>query len=133
MFRVFLKTGDALPSYGEAAIAGDRVVFTLIVGTAPQAQRDAVDQFAGRRASIWTAPNGYANALRAAHYAATRGEVDFAAMTQEVQRAIAEVTSVSDPKKRLGTGRRRATPADGLGGRHLRLPRGRGAAAERAV
>jgi hypothetical protein len=31
-FRVFLRTGEPLPSYGEAAIVGDRVVFTLLVG-----------------------------------------------------------------------------------------------------
>ena len=39
--------------------------------------------------------------IRLEHYAATRGDVDYAAMTQEVQRALAEVTAVSDPKKRL--------------------------------
>ena len=43
----------------------------------------------------------YANSLRLEHYAATRGPVDYAAMTQEVQRTLSEVTAVSDPKKRL--------------------------------
>src|SRR4029434_1415683 len=32
VFRVFLKSGEPLPSYGEAAVAGDRVVFTLMIG-----------------------------------------------------------------------------------------------------
>lgn len=100
VFRVFLKTGAALPSYGQAAIAGDRVVFTLIVGTAPQAHTMQLISLPVGAVDL-DRTNGYANALRAAHYAATRGEVDFAAMTQEVQRTIAEITSVSDPKKRL--------------------------------
>ena len=33
VFRVFLKDGRALPSYGESAVTGDRVVFTLIIGS----------------------------------------------------------------------------------------------------
>ena len=100
VFRVFLKNGEGLPSYGEAAIAGDRVVFTLLVG-GTQGQR-ALQLISLPASSVdLERTSGYANALRAAHYAATRGEVDYAAMTQEVQRALAEVTSASDPKKRL--------------------------------
>ncbi len=100
VFRVFLKNGAALPSYGEAAIAGDRVMFTLIVGTTEQPRTMQLISLPVGTVDV-DRTRGYANALRAKHYAATRGEVDFAAMTQEVQRTIAEVTSVSDPKKRL--------------------------------
>jgi hypothetical protein len=103
VFRVFLKNGTALPSYGESAEAGDRVVFTLLVigsgGSGPQRSlqlmslpASAVDLERTRR---------YADAIRLVHYAATRGELDYVAMTQEVQRSIAEVTAVTDPKKRL--------------------------------
>jgi hypothetical protein len=100
VFRVFLKSGEALPSYGEAAVAGDRVVFTLLIGVAQE--RPAFQLMSLPAATVdLDRTAGYANALRAAHYAATRGEVDYAAMTQEVQRTLAEVTAVSDPKKRL--------------------------------
>jgi len=100
VFRVFLKNGQALPSYGESAIVGDRIVFTLLVGAAdahPTVQlmslpADRVDLVRTRR---------YADAMRARHYAATRGEVDYAAMTQEVQRTLAQLTSIQEPKKRL--------------------------------
>jgi hypothetical protein len=100
VFRVFLKNGQALPSYGESAIVGDRIVFTLLVGAGdarPTVQlmslpADRVDLVRTRR---------YADAMRARHYAATRGEVDYAAMTQEVQRTLAQLTSVQDPRKRL--------------------------------
>lgn len=100
VFRVFLKSGQALPSYGESAIIGDRVVFSLLVGAIearPTIQlmslpADRVDLQRTRR---------YADAMRARHYAATRGEVDYATMTQEVQRTLAQLTSISDPRKRL--------------------------------
>jgi hypothetical protein len=100
VFRVFLKNGQALPSYGESAIVGDRIVFTLLVGAGdarPTVQlmslpADRVDLVRTRR---------YADAMRARHYAATRGEVDYAAMTQEVQRTLTQLTSMQDPRKRL--------------------------------
>lgn len=100
VFRVFLTSGQALPSYGESALVGDRVVFTLLVGGSnvqPVLQLlslpvSRVDVARTRR---------YANAMRASHYAATRGEVDYAAMTQEVKRALAQLTSIEDPKRRL--------------------------------
>jgi hypothetical protein len=100
VFRVFLKNGQALPSYGESAIVGDRIVFTLLVGASdarPTVQlmslpADRVDLARTRR---------YADTMRARHYAATRGEVDYAAMTQDVQRTLSQLTSIQEPKKRL--------------------------------
>ena len=100
VFRVFLKSGQALPSYGESALVGDRVVFTLLVGAAEQ---DATLQLVSLPAASvdLERTHRYADAIRSAHYAATRGAVDYAAMTQEVQRALSELAAVSDPKKRL--------------------------------
>jgi hypothetical protein len=43
----------------------------------------------------------YAESMRAALYAATRGEADYAAVTEEVQRALDHLKGVEDPKKRL--------------------------------
>ena len=73
MFRVFLTDGQAVPSFGESAVVGDRVIFTMIVGdgsirttmqlvSLPVA---AVDLFRTAR---------YAESMRAARYAATHGE-----------------------------------------------------------
>ena len=39
--------------------------------------------------------------MRAARYAATNGEADYAAMTAEVERSVAQLTKIQDPKKRL--------------------------------
>ena len=100
MFRVFLTDGQAVPSYGESAVVGDRVIFTIIVGdgsirTTMQLVSlpvTAVDLFRTAR---------YAESMRAARYAATSGEADYAAMTAEVERAVAQLTKITDPKRRL--------------------------------
>ena len=79
VFRVFLVSGEALPSYGEAALVGDRVVFTLLVG-AVQGQT-AMQLMSLPRSSVDLERTiRYARAIRGRHYASTRGEVDYAAM-----------------------------------------------------
>ena len=100
VFRVFLKDGRGLPSYGESATTADRVVFTLIVGS-PR-EKPAL-QLVSLPASAIDVERTirYADAIRAAHYAKTRGDVDYVVMTQEVQRAVTELASVKDLKKRL--------------------------------
>jgi hypothetical protein len=100
VFRVFLKSGEALPSYGEAAVTGDHVVFTLMIGAEPPGNSMQLISVPTDRVDA-ERTTAYANSLRLEHYAATRGPVDYAAMTQEVQRTLSEVTAVSDPKKRL--------------------------------
>jgi hypothetical protein len=99
-FRVFLTDGRAIPSYGESAVLGDRIIFTLVVaGSAGPAELQlmslplpSVDLARTQR---------YASSVRAGHYAATRGEADYAAMTAEVQRALDQILAVEDPKRRL--------------------------------
>ena len=100
LFRVFLKTGQALPSFGEAAIVGDRVVFTLHVGAGEATGAMQLLSLPSDRVDV-ARTQRYAEALRGAHYAATRGEVDYAAMRQEVQRALVQVSAIEDPKRRL--------------------------------
>jgi hypothetical protein len=99
-YRVFLTSGEPLPSYGEPVFVDDRVIFNLLVGSAagtPEVQlvslpASAVDSERTTR---------YAHAMRAAHYAATRGESDYAALTAEVARALEQLTTISDLRRRL--------------------------------
>jgi hypothetical protein len=100
LFRVFLKDGQALPSFGESAVVGDRVVYTAVIGdggakTTLQLVSLAVDQVDLLRTAR------YAESMRAAQYAATYGEADYAAITAEVQRTVGELTKVKDPARRL--------------------------------
>ena len=101
VFRVFLVSGDPLPSYGEAAIVGDRVVFTLLVGaeTDPRRGYQLLDLPTTEVDLDRTV--AYANSVRGAHYAATRGEAEYAAMTADVSRALGELPGVADVAARL--------------------------------
>jgi hypothetical protein len=100
IFRVFLSDGRAIPSYGESAVVGDRVVFTLLV--AATAGPPALQLMSLPLPSVdLQRTQRYATSLRASHYAATRGEADYAAMTAEVQRALDQITAIPDTKKRL--------------------------------
>ena len=99
-FRIFLKTGAALPSLGEAATVGDRLVFTLIVG----------DGGADSEYQLLSLPltsidvektSRYASSMHAAHYAATRGEADYDAVSQEVARALDTLAHIDDPARRV--------------------------------
>lgn len=99
-YRVFLTSGEPLPSYGEPVFVDDRVIFNLLVGSSDGSQdvqlvslpASGVD---GERTTR------YAEAMRASHYAATRGEADYAALTAEVARVLDQLTAINDPRRRL--------------------------------
>lgn len=101
LFRIFLRDGTTVVSYGEyARVAGD-VVFSLPLaegaGDQPSLQLvtlpdDAVD---------WDRTEAYAEAARARHFAETRGEVAFGELSEDVAAALNAVTRMSDPAARL--------------------------------
>jgi hypothetical protein len=100
MFRVFLMSGEALPSFGESAVVGDRVVFTIVVGDG--GAKTALQLVSLPVATVDVSRTArYAESMRAARYAATHGEADYAAMTAEVERSVAQLTKIEDPKRRL--------------------------------
>ena len=76
----------------------------------------------------WPRTERYAEAVRAVHYASSRGEADFAQFTGEVARGAERVAPSKDPERRLAMAERRAHGAGRLAGRALRLPRRRSAA-----
>jgi hypothetical protein len=84
-YRLFLRDGSSVATMGEFAKTGDRVVVTIGLGdrltmtTVPAAQVD------------WARTDRYTASVRAAHYAATRGETDFAAMSAVVARTLSDV------------------------------------------
>src|SRR3989442_12353416 len=100
LFRVFLKDGATLVSYGEFARVGDRVVFSMPSG-APEANPAlqgvtiAADRVDGDRT------NRYAAWRRAAHYITTQAEADYAAISNDVARTLNEVAVAPDTAKRL--------------------------------
>jgi hypothetical protein len=99
LFRVFLKDGDALVSYGELARVDGRVIFSLKTGTAADAPLQMVNL--DENLVDWTRTERYAYAARATHYLATRADADYAAFANEVARTLSAVAFAKDPAERL--------------------------------
>jgi hypothetical protein len=105
LFRVFLSDGRVLSSYGEWARLEDRVIFSMPT----QLSRDPVElhlvSIPSQRID-WPRTESYAESVRAAAYAATRGDADFAAFSSEVAKTLNEVAQIADPQLRLSTAER---------------------------
>jgi hypothetical protein len=99
IYRVFLTDGTALASYGEWTRLDDRVVFSMPLSTAEAPDLHLVSLPAAR--VDWSRTERYARTARASHYAATRGEADFARLSATVAQTLNEVAQQPDPQKRL--------------------------------
>ena len=93
LFRVFLSDGRVLSSYGEWARLDDRVIFSMPT----QLSREPVElhlvTIPSQRVD-WPRTEQYAESVRAAAYAATRGDADFAAFSSEVAKTLNEVAQI---------------------------------------
>jgi hypothetical protein len=100
LYRVFLKDGRALPSYGEYAVVDGQIVFVLPVGD--PARSVELQLISLPVASIdMGRTSRYAEGTRARRYAETRGPGDYSAISAAVSVALAEVEQEKDPKRRL--------------------------------
>jgi hypothetical protein len=99
LYRVFLRDGSTLVSYGDYARVGDRVVLSVPIGEGDQPQLQLVTI---TEASVdWQLTDRYAEAARAHRYANTRGEDDFNLLSGEVAKALNEVALTNDPARRV--------------------------------
>ena len=99
LYRIFLRDGGTVLSYGDFARVADRVVLSVPVGAgeSPQLQLVSIPE-----SSVdWTQTDRYADAVRARHYANSRGEEDFHLLSNDVARALNEVALTSDPARRV--------------------------------
>lgn len=99
-FRVFLKSGSALETSGEYARIGNALVFTLVIGNGGPATRYQLITLPAAAVDV-ERTDRYRDAVLAARYAATRGEVDYAAVTTEVSKTLDALREVTDPRERL--------------------------------
>jgi hypothetical protein len=104
LFRVFLNDGTAVVSYGEYARVGDRLIFSMPVGSA--GRTDGADPQLHvvnlpLSAVNWTATSKYADSARLSHYMATSAESDYAALAGEVAATLNAIVLAKDPKARL--------------------------------
>ena len=99
-YRLFLTDGTSLASYGEFARVADRVVFSMRLGGSDSDPRLQLVSSSAAQVD-WTATEQYADAARAAHYAATRGEEEYAAINDAVAAALNGVAQTTDPPTKL--------------------------------
>lgn len=105
LFRLFLTDGRVLSSFGEWARLGERVVFSLPTSGGDEPRGLELVSIASDRVD-WSRTNQYADSVRAASYAVSRGDADFAVFSAEVAKALNDVALVSDPGVRLVTAER---------------------------
>jgi hypothetical protein len=95
LFRLFLKDGATLVSYGEFTRVDDRVVFSMPVGGTADEPRLQVVWIPA--ASVdWSRTERYAQSARYQHYADTRGEEDFAILNNEVAKVLNDIALSTD-------------------------------------
>jgi hypothetical protein len=100
VYRVFLKDGRALPSYGEYAEVDGQLVFVLPVGDPGKSVE--LQLMSLPVASIdMVRTSRYAEGTRARRYAETRGPADYSELSASVSIALAEVEKERDPAARL--------------------------------
>jgi hypothetical protein len=99
LFRVFLKDGGTLVSYGEVARVGDRVVFSMPVGVGNPPTLHLTTLAATR--VDWDRTERYAMSARAGRYIETQAENDYIDLSNQVAQTLNDVGQISDPAKRL--------------------------------
>lgn len=99
--RIFLVDGRVLPTHGECAQLPDELVCVVKLGGGEVTE--SFDLLTVPRALVHEERTAaYAQALRAAHYGATRGEQEYAELTTELARVLAELERSTDRDRRLG-------------------------------
>jgi hypothetical protein len=101
LYRVFLRDGTTIVSYGDFARVAGRVVMSVPIG-GTDGGRPNLQLVSIPEASVdWARTDEYAYAARASRYAETRGEIDFARLSNEVAQALNQVAHTADPGQRL--------------------------------
>ncbi len=100
LYRVFLTDGSTLVSYGEFARVADLVVLSLPLGGTPAAPRLQLLSIPAANVD-WDRTDAYAEAARAARFAATRGPDQYALLQQSVARALSDIAVTPDADRKL--------------------------------
>jgi hypothetical protein len=102
LYRIFLTDGSTLVSYGEFARVADRVVVSLPLNPATTTAAPALHLLTIPVDTVdWEKTDAYADSVRAARYAATRGPDDFAMLNEAVSRALSDIALTADPARKV--------------------------------
>jgi hypothetical protein len=99
LFRVFLKDGGTLVSYGEVARVGDRVVFSMPTGVGNPPPLHLTTLAADR--VDWDRTERYANSARSSRYVETQAENDYTELSNQIAQTLNEVGQSTDTVRRL--------------------------------
>jgi hypothetical protein len=100
LFRVFLKDGPALVSYGEVARVGQTAIFSMPSAHAVSGAKLHLVNIPADRVD-WERTSRYAEVVRAAHYLKYQAAFDYIALSNEVARTLETVALATDPAVRL--------------------------------
>ena len=103
LFRLFLKDGTSVVSYGEFARVDDRIIFSMVMGSGDEPRLLATTLPAS--AIDWTRTDRQAASTRYQWYAKSRGEDDFQRMSEGVAKVLNEVILTKDRAHALTTAR----------------------------
>ena len=95
LFRLFLRNGTSMVSYGEFARVGEQVVFSMPVGGPVDQPRLHVVSLPAE-AIDWGRTDRYAASARYQRYAETRGEDDFQLLSNDIARVLNEIALSND-------------------------------------
>jgi hypothetical protein len=99
LFRVFLKDGGTLVSYGEVARVGDRVVFSMPTGVGNPPPLHLTTLAADR--VDWDRTEKYAMSARSSRYIETQAENDYTELSNQIAQTLNEVGQSTDTARRL--------------------------------
>src|SRR5205809_7917321 len=99
LFRLFLKDGGTLVSYGEVARVGDRVVFSMPTGAGTPPPLHLTSLAADR--IDWLRTERYAMSARSGRYIETQAEVDYTELSNQVAQPLNDAGHTNDTVLRL--------------------------------
>src|SRR5262245_38832578 len=102
LFRLFLRDGTSVVSFGEFARLEDEVVFSMPVGGPADEPRVQVVSLPSSEID-WTRTDRYAASVRYQQYADTRGEEDFQLLSSDIARVLNEIALSNDKEHALSS------------------------------
>ena len=105
LFKVFLKDGSSVVTYGEFARVADQVVLSVPVGGTAQDPRLHALTLAASRVD-WEKTDRYTASARYQRYVATRAEADYQLLTDEVATVLNNIAQSTDRPSALGAAER---------------------------
>lgn len=99
IFRVFLTDGTALACWGEYARVADTLVLTIPIGAGARRTYEFLSLPVSKVDMDKT--ERYAEAVRAAQFASTRGAAEFAELQDRLSKQLAAIPLLPDPAERV--------------------------------